>query len=196
MCTSDETCRWKNCARSLTPSFLLGGAEQPRDLHSPGTRIQGHSLRDGVSAAAEQALPGRRVGPETEILATGKNVVIIGGGDTGADCLGTCHRQKALSVHQFEIMPMPPDKRSPQTPWPLWPMQLRIEAAHEEGGKRDWSVATTSFSWRLQRKRKAASRRRKSALRRSSNPFPAPSSQSDADLVLIAMGFRARCAMA
>ena len=75
-----------------------------------------------------------------QILATGKRVVIIGGGDTGADCLGTSHRQKAASVHQFEIMPKPPDERAPQTPWPLWPLQLRIESSHEEGGMRDWSV--------------------------------------------------------
>ena len=68
------------------------------------------------------------------ILATGKRVVIIGGGDTGADCLGTSHRQGALSVTQFELLPKPPDERSPSTPWPLWPMQLRVESSHEEGG--------------------------------------------------------------
>ncbi|HSW51552.1 MAG TPA: FAD-dependent oxidoreductase, partial [Bryobacteraceae bacterium] len=70
---------------------------------------------------------------------------IIGGGDTGADCLGTCHRQKARSVCQFEIMQKPPDQRSELTPWPLWPLQLRIESSHEEGGIRDWSVGTTRF---------------------------------------------------
>ena len=70
-----------------------------------------------------------------QILATGKHVVIIGGGDTGADCLGTSHRHKAASVHQFEIMPMPPADRAPQTPWPLWPLQLRVESSHEEGGE-------------------------------------------------------------
>ena len=80
------------------------------------------------------------------ILAGGKRVVIIGGGDTGADCLGTSHRQGALSVTQFELLPKPPDERSPSTPWPLWPMQLRIESAHEEGGMRDWSVSTVRFS--------------------------------------------------
>jgi glutamate synthase (NADPH/NADH) small chain len=79
------------------------------------------------------------------IIATGKRVVIIGGGDTGADCLGTAHRQGAKSVHQFELLPMPPNERSPQTPWPLWPMQLRTESSHEEGGIRDWSISTTAF---------------------------------------------------
>jgi glutamate synthase (NADPH/NADH) small chain len=89
---------------------------------------------------------GDRVSEEQVISAEGKRVVIIGGGDTGADCLGTSHRQKALSVTQFEIMPMPPDLRSPQTPWPMWPMQLRVEGAHEEGGTRRWSLATERFS--------------------------------------------------
>ena len=88
---------------------------------------------------------GTIVDPEKAILATGKRVVILGGGDTGADCLGTVHRQKAASVHQFEIMPKPPIDRSPSTPWPLWPLQLRTESAHEEGGIRDWSIATTRF---------------------------------------------------
>ena len=67
-------------------------------------------------------------------------MLIIGGGDTGADCLGTTHRQGAKSVHQFEIMPKPPDSRAASTPWPLWPLQLRIEGAHEEGGIRDWAA--------------------------------------------------------
>jgi glutamate synthase (NADPH/NADH) small chain len=89
---------------------------------------------------------GDTLNPAADILATGKRVIIIGGGDTGADCLGTVHRQKAISVHQFEIMPMPPADRSPLTPWPLWPMQLRVEGAHEEGGVREWGVATTKFT--------------------------------------------------
>jgi glutamate synthase (NADPH/NADH) small chain len=80
-----------------------------------------------------------------QIFATGKHVVIIGGGDTGADCLGTCHRHKAASVSQFEIMPMPPAERHSSTPWPLWPLQLRTESAHEEGGLRDWALGTTKF---------------------------------------------------
>jgi glutamate synthase (NADPH/NADH) small chain len=130
---------------------------------------------------------GDTVESEREILATGKRVVIIGGGDTGADCLGTCHRQKPLSVHQFEIMPKPPDERSPQTPWPQWPMQLRTEAAHEEGGIRDWSIATTKFSG------EAGSVKQLHAVRVG----PAPKFEAltgteftiEADLVLIAMGF-------
>jgi glutamate synthase (NADPH/NADH) small chain len=124
--------------------LLAGGSESPRDLKVPGRELKGIHF-------AMEFLPqqNRRNAGDTvrdQILATGKRVVIIGGGDTGADCLGTCHRQKARSVHQFEIMPMPPQERSPSTPWPLWPLQLRSEAAHEEGGQRDWSLATAKFT--------------------------------------------------
>jgi glutamate synthase (NADPH/NADH) small chain len=126
--------------------LLAGGAEQPRDLNVPGRELKG--IHYAMDFLPQQ---NRRVAgdPESEagaILAAGKRVVIIGGGDTGADCLGTAHRQKALSVLQFEILPKPPEERSPLTPWPLWPLQLRTESAHEEGGTREWSVATTAFS--------------------------------------------------
>jgi glutamate synthase (NADPH/NADH) small chain len=84
--------------------------------------------------------------PSQAISAKDKRVVIIGGGDTGADCLGTTHRQGAKSVHQFEIMPKPPDARAASTPWPLWPLQLRVEGAHEEGGIRDWSINSIEFT--------------------------------------------------
>src|SRR2546430_12528787 len=134
---------------------------------------------------------GDTIEPDADILATGKRVVIIGGGDTGADCLGTCHRQKPLSVHQFEIMPKPPDERSPQTPWPLWPMQLRIEGAHEEGGIRDWSIATTRFTGDKEGKEGKVTRLH--AVRVGPPPTfePVPGSEftMDADLILIAMGF-------
>jgi glutamate synthase (NADPH/NADH) small chain len=121
-------------------------------------------------------------------LAGGKHVVIIGGGDTGADCLGTSHRQKPLSVHQFEIMPKPPDERSPMTPWPLWPMQLRTEAAHEEGGIRDWSIATTKFSGDDQGAVKKLHAVRVGPAPKF-EPLPGTEFTTDADLVLIAMGF-------
>ena len=123
-----------------------------RSAH-PRPRAQGHSLRHGVSAAAESPQRRRRgrsapriMKAAGSILATGKRVVIIGGGDTGADCLGTSHRQGAKSVHQFEIMPKPPAERAASTPWPLWPLQLRTESSHEEGGIRDWSINTVKFT--------------------------------------------------
>jgi glutamate synthase (NADPH/NADH) small chain len=123
-----------------------------------------------------------------QILATGKRVVIIGGGDTGADCLGTSHRQKAASVHQFEIMPTPPLERSPLTPWPLWPLQLREESSHEEGGQRDWAVATTHFSGDV-----FGNVEKLHGVRVGPPPkfeaIPGSAFTLDADLVLLAMGF-------
>ena len=131
--------------RDFDAIVLAGGAEHPRDLNVPGRDLKGiHFAMDFLPQQNRRCL-GDTLDPAADILATGKRVIIIGGGDTGADCLGTVHRQKPLSVHQFEIMPKPPEERSPQTPWPLWPLQLRTEAAHEEGGIRDWNIATTSF---------------------------------------------------
>ncbi len=173
--------------RDFDAIVLAGGAERPRDLTVPGRELKGiHFAMEYLPQQNRRCL-GDAVTTETEILAAGKRVVIIGGGDTGADCLGTCHRQKALSVHQFEIMPKPPNERSPQTPWPLWPMQLRTEAAHEEGGIRDWSIATTKFGG------ETGSVKQLHAVRVGPPPRFEPIAGSnfilEADLVLIAMGF-------
>ena len=124
--------------------LLAGGAESPRDLKVPGRELKGIHFAMDYLPQQNKKIAGDEVAHQ--ILATGKRVVIIGGGDTGADCLGTCHRQGATSVLQFEIMPMPPQERHPSTPWPLWPLQLRTESAHEEGGTRDWAAATTKFT--------------------------------------------------
>ena len=124
--------------------LLAGGAEQARNLNVPGRELKGIHFAMEFLPQQNRVCEGDQV--VDQILATGKNVVIIGGGDTGADCLGTSHRQGAKSVTQFELLPKPPDTRSPATPWPLWPMQLRVESSHEEGGTRDWSVSTVSFS--------------------------------------------------
>jgi glutamate synthase (NADPH) small chain len=114
--------------------------------------------------------------------------VIIGGGDTGADCLGTSHRQRAAHISQFELLPKPPDERAPQTPWPLWPMQLRVESSHEEGGLRDWSVSTVRFSGDAQ-----GNVKKLHAVRVSAPPkfeaIPGSEFEMDVDLVLLAMGF-------
>jgi glutamate synthase (NADPH/NADH) small chain len=132
--------------RQFDAVLLCGGAEQPRDLPVPGRELKGIHFAMEFLPQQNRRCEGDTIFRAESIVATGKRVVIIGGGDTGADCLGTAHRQKARSVRQFEIMPMPPQERSPHTPWPLWPMQLRTESSHEEGGERQWSVATTSFS--------------------------------------------------
>ncbi len=126
--------------------------------------------------------------PDEEILATGKRVIIIGGGDTGADCLGTAHRQKAVSVHQLQINAAPPTDRHASTPWPQWPFQLRVEPAHEEGGQREWSVLTTHFSGDENghvRKLHCVRVGPKPALER----IPNSEFYLDADLVLVAIGF-------
>jgi glutamate synthase (NADPH/NADH) small chain len=166
--------------------LLAGGAEQPRDLNVPGRELQGIHFAMDFLPQQNKVCAGDDV-PD-QILATGKRVVIIGGGDTGADCLGTSHRQKALSVHQFEILPMPPADRAPHTPWPLWPLQLRTESSHEEGGVRDWSIATTSFTGDDQgRVQKLHAVRIGPAPR--FEPIPGTEFTLDVDLVLLAMGF-------
>jgi glutamate synthase (NADPH/NADH) small chain len=166
--------------------LLAGGAEQPRDLPVPGRELKGihfamEFLPQQNKVCAGDQVPG-------QILATGKHVVIIGGGDTGADCLGTSHRQKAASVHQFEIMPMPPNERAPHTPWPLWPLQLRVESSHEEGGIREWSMATASFSGDEHGRVNKLHGIRVGAAPKF-EPIPGSEFTMDADLVLLAMGF-------
>ena len=130
--------------RDFDAILIATGAEAPRNLNVPGRDLKGIHFAMEFLPQANKVCEGDTV-PD-QILATGKRVVIIGGGDTGADCLGTSHRQHAASVMQFELMPKPPAERSPSTPWPLWPLQLRTESAHEEGGIRDWSVNTVRFS--------------------------------------------------
>ena len=130
--------------RDFDALLLTGGAENSRNLPVPGRELKG--IHFAMEYLPQQNRRGAGDVVDGQILATGKRVVIIGGGDTGADCLGTAHRQKAASIHQFEIMPQPPLERSPLTPWPLWPLQLRTESAHEEGGIRDWAIATTRFT--------------------------------------------------
>jgi glutamate synthase (NADPH/NADH) small chain len=122
---------------------LAGGATLPRDLPVDGRQL------DGILRAMDFLKPSNMVQegsiPAPRVSAEGKHVVIIGGGDTGADCLGTVHRQGALSVHQLEIMPEPPDDRAEDNPWPTWPLILRTSAALEEGGERVFSVTTDEF---------------------------------------------------
>jgi glutamate synthase (NADPH/NADH) small chain len=166
--------------------LLAGGAEQPRDLNVPGRELQGIHFAMEFLPQQNRRSEGDSVPDDQAILATGKRVVIIGGGDTGADCLGTCHRQGALSVTQFELLPKPPDERSPSTPWPLWPMQLRVESSHEEGGLRDWSVSTMKFTGDQHGHVRQLHVARVDA---KLNPISGTEFTMDADLVLLAMGF-------
>ena len=122
---------------------LAGGATQWRDLPIPGRELA------GIHQAMEYLPPANRVQEgdlaSSPIDAGDKHVIIIRGGDTGADCLGTAHRQGAASVHQFEIMPRPPDTRDDSTPWPTWPLQYTVSSAHEESGERAYSIETEEF---------------------------------------------------
>jgi glutamate synthase (NADPH/NADH) small chain len=168
--------------------LLAGGAEQARDLPVPGRELAGIHFAMEFLPQQNKRNAGDNPGDAlaTQITATGKRVVILGGGDTGADCLGTCHRQGAASVHQFEIMPKPPEMRAGSTPWPLWPMQLRTESSHEEGGIRDWCISTVRFEGNGKVEHLVATR-----------VGPAPKFEAipgseftiDADLVLFALGF-------
>ena len=123
---------------------LAGGATQWRDLPIPGREL------DGIHQAMEFLPPANKVQEgdldEHPFSAKDKHVIIIGGGDTGADCLGTSHRHGAASIHQFEIMPQPPDQRAASTPWPTWPLVHRTSSAHEEGGERVFSINTLQFT--------------------------------------------------
>jgi glutamate synthase (NADPH) small chain len=176
----------------LTKEFdailLAGGAEHPRDLQVPGRELNGIHFAMDFLPLQNRLCAGDRINGKSTMLARGKRVVIIGGGDTGADCLGTCHRQKAASVHQFEIMPLPPNERAPETPWPLWPLQLRVESAHEEGGQREWAVATTRFTGDAK-----GNVEKLHAIRVGAPPKFEPIEGTEftieADLVLLAMGF-------
>ena len=124
---------------------LTGGATHPRDLPVPGRKLAGVHYAMEYLTQQNRLLFGQTLPPAERITAEGKRVVILGGGDTGADCLGTAHRQGAREVLQFEILPEPPLQRPSDNPWPDWPLVLRLSAAHEEGGLRDYSIATKAF---------------------------------------------------
>jgi glutamate synthase (NADPH/NADH) small chain len=178
----------RDLRRDFDAVLLAGGAEQPRNLNVPGRELKGVHFAMEFLPQQNRRNEGETVPVSEAILATGKRVVIIGGGDTGADCLGTSHRQRALSVHQFELLPKPPDERSPVTPWPLWPMQLRTESSHEEGGIRDWSVSTVKFTGDDRGNVKQLHAVRVGPAPKF-EPIAGTDFTLDADLVLLAMGF-------
>ena len=136
---------------------------------------------------------GDSIPEERFITAQGKRVVIIGGGDTGADCLGTAHRQGAVAVHQFELLPAPPKERAAENPWPLWPNVFRTSSAHEEGGARHYCVSTTRFSGRDGRVERLHAVRVEfvpdGSGGRRMREVPGSGFEMEADLVLLAMGF-------
>ncbi|MGQ0667881.1 MAG: glutamate synthase subunit beta [Nitrospiraceae bacterium] len=166
---------------------LTMGAEQARELPIPGRELKGVHLAMDYLTQQNKRNAGDRITDEP-ITAKGKRVVIIGGGDTGSDCLGTVHRQGCVEAHQFELLPEPPPTRAGSTPWPLWPMQLRTSHAHEEGCDRQWSVSTTKFSGHNGQVTKLHANQVKFENGRFT-PIPNSDFEMDVDLVLLAMGF-------
>jgi len=140
---STETITPEALLKAFDAVILSGGAETPRDLPVPGRELSGiynamQFLPQQNRVNAGDLLPG-------QIMATGKHVVVIGGGDTGSDCVGTSNRHGAVSVTQFEVMPRPPEQENKAMVWPNWPIKLRTSSSHDEGCQRDWSVATKEF---------------------------------------------------
>jgi len=165
--------------------LLTGGAEKPRDLPIPGRELAG--IHFAMDFLPQQ---NRRVSNEPQdgvqpILAAGKHVVVIGGGDTGSDCIGTSIRQGALSVTNFEIMPEPPVKENKDLTWPNWPLKLRTSSSHEEGAERDFAVLTTKFEGENGHVQTLHCARANAQFK----PTPGTEFEVKADLVLLAMGF-------
>ncbi len=173
---------------------LAGGACQPRDLPIPGRDLEGIYFAMEYLPLQNKICQGDKVPKGEMITAKGKSVVIIGGGDTGADCLGTVHRQGAKIVHQLEILPRPPDEREAVgNPWPLYPNIYRESAAHHEGGERIYSISTSRFVGEGGRVKKLdvinVEMKRGEGGRMSFEEVPGTEAEIEADLVLLAMGF-------
>jgi glutamate synthase (NADPH/NADH) small chain len=164
---------------------LTGGAEKARDLPIPGRDLKGIHLAMDFLPQQNRRVSGEALGSVEPILATGKNVVVIGGGDTGSDCIGTSIRQGAKSVTNFEIMPQPPEHENKPLTWPLWPLKLRTSSSHEEGVTRDFAVLTTKFTGENGHVKKLHCARANTQFQ----PIPGTEFGLDADLVLLAMGF-------
>jgi glutamate synthase (NADPH/NADH) small chain len=170
---------------------LTGGAEHPRDLNVPGRDLRGIHFAMDFLTQQNRRVAGLKVAGE-DILATGKAVVVIGGGDTGSDCVGTSNRHGARSVTQLEIMPKPPLHENKLLTWPNWPLKLRTSTSHEEGCERDWAVGTQSFVGRdgqVAAVRLARLEWQQTNGRQVMAEVPGSAFDIEADLVLLAMGF-------
>ena len=172
---------------------LACGAGAARDLPVPGRELKGIHFAMDYLTLQNKRCEGDAIADAQFISAQGKRVVIIGGGDTGADCLGTVHRQGALSVHQFELLPRPPDARAPENPWPLWPNIFRVSPAHEEGGDRVYAVSTQRFTGDATGHVKHLHAVNVEMIREGGRldfkPVTGTEFTLDVDLVLLAMGF-------
>lgn len=172
---------------------LAGGSTRARDLMVPGRELEGIHFAMEFLPQQNKRNWGDKLDPREEILATGKKVIVLGGGDTGSDCVGTSVRQGAQSIHQFELLPEPPKERSSDNPWPQWPNILRLSTSHEEGGIRDYGILTKSFSGSHGKVEKLHAVRVDWVKDSSGNwqmkEIPGTEFTQAADLVLLAMGF-------
>jgi glutamate synthase (NADPH/NADH) small chain len=168
---------------------LAGGAMQPRDLAAPGRELRGVHFAMEFLTQQNRRVAGDRVPDEGAILATDKHVVILGGGDTGSDCVGTSHRQKAKSVTSLELMPRPPDERRPENPWPAWPLILRTSTSHQEGGARDFGVMTKRVLGDAQGHVRALEAVRIELKHGKLEELAGSTFEIPCDLLLLAMGF-------
>ena len=179
--------------RRFNAICLTVGAMQPRDLVVPGRELDGVHYALEFLGQNNRRLFGHDCVGEPEISAAGKHVIVIGGGDTGSDCVGTALRQGALSVQQLELLPRPPEERPENNPWPQWPLILRTSSSHEEGGSRDWSVNTVRFKEQDGHVSAMECVRlewgKGSDGRLTMTPIPGSEFELQADLVLLAMGF-------
>jgi glutamate synthase (NADPH/NADH) small chain len=171
---------------------LTIGSTKPRDLPVPGRELKGIHFAMEFLPQQNKRNAGDTIPPEVSLTATGKKVVILGGGDTGSDCLGTSNRQGATSVHQFELLAMPPEKRTTAMPWPDWPMILRTSTSHEEGVVRDWSINTKYFEGENGVVKKLHGVRlnwKNDNGRMSMEEIPGSEFTIECDLALLALGF-------
>jgi len=171
---------------------LTGGATQPRDLDVPGRDLKGVYFAMEYLPLQNRRNEGDEIPDDVFITAKDKRVIILGGGDTGADCLGTVHRQGAREVLQYELLPRPPDERPESNPWPLWPNIYRVSSAHEEGGVRDYSILTKRLSGENGVLKKLHAVRVEFISengRQSMRETPGTEFEVDVDLLLLAMGF-------
>ena len=167
--------------------ILAGGAEWPRDLPIPGRDLDGVHFAMDFLPLQNKVVAGDKF--DDQIMATNKHVVVIGGGDTGSDCVGTSNRHGAASISQFELMPQPPENENKLLAWPYWPLKMRTSSSHEEGCDRDWSIATKSFVDDGNGKVKELIASKVKWEDGKMKEIPGSEFKLKADLVLLAMGF-------
>lgn len=183
---SKKTISPMQLSKEFDAVIIAGGAEQPRDLPVPGRELKGVHFAMEFLPQQNKVNAGDKI--KDQLLATGKHVVVIGGGDTGSDCVGTSNRQGAKSVAQFELMPQPPEHENKPLVWPYWPTKLRTSSSHDEGCERDWAVATKRLEGKAGKLEKLIACR---VEWKDGKMQEVPDSEFEmkADLVLLAMGF-------